>query len=198
MIRPNHNPLANKFARTMLASSCLVAASSAMAQTTVTEGSGGAPADFSNSLGSSYLLPIGTTVVHGGLTSGTDTADWFEFQGLTGNYQVHAFYNPANQERGMSLTLFNSSGNALGSATLEQLGGNTGAHLSGTAPANGEIFAEILGQAGGTYEVDFTGAVSAAPEPSAWAMMGVGTFAAGAMLRRKRRNGKAATVPATA
>jgi hypothetical protein len=191
MIHLTRNPLANKFARTMLASSCMVAASSAIAQTTVTEGSGSAPADFGNSLGSSYLLPLGTTAVHGGLSSAADT-DWFEFQGVTGNYQIHPFYSPLRQERGVSLTLFNSSGTPIGAGTLE----GTGRILTGAAPADGEIFGEIKSSIGAAaYEVDL---VSTAPEPSAWAMMGAGTFAAGAMLRRKRRNGKAAMVPATA
>src|ERR1044071_6917299 len=100
-----------KFTHKLLATTCLgVAASGAAHATTIVEGTGPAPADFSN-LSPGYLLPFDTTIVQGVLHSGVDTSDWFEFEDLLAGspFALYGRYNPFGQERGVSFQVFNSS-----------------------------------------------------------------------------------------
>jgi hypothetical protein len=69
-----------KFARGLLATTCLTIASSGAARAgTYTEA-----ADFSNSSLTPFVLPSDTNIVTGTLFFSTDTADWVEFTNLLG------------------------------------------------------------------------------------------------------------------
>jgi hypothetical protein len=173
------------FARGLLATTCLTVAcgASALAGTINEVG------DFPNS-GNGTLLPVGTDVVNGSIggfpfEGPLDTADWFEFQGLTSGNSFHltGAYNPLGAEAGASLQLFTDGGTPLGNGTLE----SGGAILNGIVPGDGKLVVEILGssQTSNGYTVSLSTS-SAVPEPSTLGGTGL-ALAAGALAWSRKR-----------
>src|SRR5580658_9731944 len=104
-----------KPARHLLAIMCLTAGAVALANAQiVTEGTPPAPSDFGNTFGAAYLLPDGTTTVDGTLAFGSDTADFFTFQGLTPGASF-TFTASSTLTKTLGLDIFNSSDTQLGS-----------------------------------------------------------------------------------
>jgi hypothetical protein len=181
------NPVLDKLARALLASSCLAgAAGIANASTIITEGIPPAPALFPTSA-PGYLLPLGTTEVIGALCTGecgsdTEDVNFFEFQGLL----------PAS-----SFVITPVSGGFEGgyevlSSTPVDLGGcdfESGCHVSGAVPADGKLVIETYAECGecGTvsYQINLTASLAPAPEPST--LPAVGLALAGALAWRRRR-----------
>jgi hypothetical protein len=88
------NTRLKKLARHLLATTCLTAGAAALANAqVVTEGSGGAPADFGNTFGAAYLLPDGTIQVNGGVSFGSDPAIFYisRRSGWRNRLQLHGF-----------------------------------------------------------------------------------------------------------
>src|ERR1035438_2743209 len=118
------NTRLKKLARRLLATTCLTAGAAALANAqVVTEGSGGAPADFGNTLGAAYLLPDGTIQVNGGVSFGSDPADFFTFQGLAGGTGF-SFTASTPGTKSIGLDIFNSSDTQLGSTDFFTSTGN--------------------------------------------------------------------------
>jgi hypothetical protein len=87
------SPKMGKLGRSLLATTCLTAASGVASAATIIEGQPPAPSEFGTTFNSLYQLPSGTNVVHGTLTGGTDTESWLEFQGVAGSsFSLSATY----------------------------------------------------------------------------------------------------------
>lgn len=181
-----------KFVRTLLATTCLTAATGTAAFAgTITEGVPPAPADFPTS-GPGYLLPVGTDTVFGTKESQSDT-DWFEFQGLLAGspFSLQAFFVPSGTEVGLRVNVFDTSNTLLGSGTLEQGSANSGPQITGIVPIDGNLITNIFScncfNSTGNYEVQLTADVAATPEPSTLPVLGLAAASALAW-RRKRKN----------
>ena len=180
-----------RLARALLATTCLTGATcTAALASSLTEGAGGAPADFPNS-GPGYLLPFGTDTIFGTKLNQLDQ-DWFEFQGLLAgsSFSLKAFFVPSGTEIGLRSNLFDTSNNLLGSGTLEQ--GRSGTPITGIVPVDGNIVADIfscncLNPSGG-YEVQLTAQATATPEPSTLGTLALGLAGALAWRRRRKEN----------
>jgi hypothetical protein len=180
-------PLINKFARALLATTCLSAASGGAAMATVitvTEGSGGAPLDFSN-ISPGYLLPLGTGVVNGVQGNKPDDADWFEFQGLLNGSSFSATAT-SQGESSIGISIFDSSTANIGSAFFGYESGKA-ATLNGFVPTDGNLLFEIFNGSGNPYSVALTDtlAPTAAPEPATLGLAGLAI--AGALAWRRTR-----------
>lgn len=207
--------------RSLLASTCLtLACGSAASAGTITEGTSPAPGNFPTTINFSnltelgpFVLPVGTNEVIG--TSGIvsengDTADWFEFQGLTPgfNFTLTALQNP-RAENGLRIQLFDTTSASIGSANhintgfspnLPSLEGGSGVTFTGTVPTDGKIITDVLEFFNGNpnivngfkdhggYDVTLSTA-AATPEPATLADGGLALAAAAAALawRRKRK-----------
>jgi hypothetical protein len=197
------------FAKGLLATTCLtVAAGSTAIAGTITEGTGPAPADFSN-VANGFQLPVGTTQVFGSLTGeGVDPADWFEFTGLTpgASFTLTGGYPTSGAELGILMSLFTDGGTLLASHTLETALGGGAFSFSGNVPGEGKLdvqlqFKNVEGEGGSeifpggpnpsNYVVNLsTGSVegAATPEPSTMGLAGAGmAIGASALAWRRRR-----------
>jgi hypothetical protein len=174
-----------KFARTLLATTCLTGVSTGIALgSVITEGTPPAPADFPNAP-NGFLLPVGTTEVNGSHTNFQSTdpsGDWFEFQGLLGGA---TFSLTATGVQGV-VFLQSDGGASVGSPVgfITGFPANIGP-LS--VPADGKLVVGIVGCEVGTcgYTIDLT-APTTIPEPSTFA--GVGLALAGALSWRRKRS----------
>jgi hypothetical protein len=174
-------------ARHLLAIACLTVGAAALAHAQViTEGTPPAPADFGNTFGAAFLLPDGTTQVNGSVELGSDTADFFTFQGLEAGSSF-SFTATSTGNRAIGLDLFNSSDTQIGSSDLFAMAQS--ASGSGTVPTDGTLTLDLFvsGSVEGIrpYQVNLT-ATDATPEPGTLGAMGLGV-AAGAVLWRRRR-----------
>jgi hypothetical protein len=172
------HPAVDKVARTLLASTCLTAASGAAVAGVINESTFAQGGDFPGTFPGS-LLPVGTTVVDGTLTA-NDT-DFFEFQGLVANtawsITVHSSYE------GAFFDVFNSADTSLASRTINL---ETGSDvLSGTVPGNGDLVVELANPS--TPVIDYQAVITSTltPEPAPWA--GTGLALAGALAWRRKR-----------
>ena len=180
------NPVLDKLARALLASSCLAgAAGIANASTIITEGIPPAPALFPISP-PGYILPLGTTRVNGTLCDGecgaTEDVNFFEFQGLL----------PASSFVITPVSSGFEGGYEVLSSTPVDLGGcnfESGCHVSGAVPANGKLVIETFAECGEcgtvTYQINLTASLAPTPEPSTLAAVGLAL--AGALAWRRRR-----------
>jgi hypothetical protein len=181
-----------KFARTLLATTCLTVAtgtaalaSTANYQEGVTPSS---PADFSNTIGSPTNLTAavisGTTTITG-TVSGGDQNDFIELTGLgSGTFTVSVI----DTEFGNGLaTIFTSGDVNIGGPTSfsSSLAANFG---SQAIPLDGDLIIQLhdAGETTNPYTVTVT-TTAAAPEPGTIALAGLG-LAGAVALKRKRRN----------
>jgi hypothetical protein len=167
--------IANRFAQALLAGTCLAGASGVASASVVIEGLDPAPADFPNAF-SGYLLPVGTDIVAGTLTSGTDEDDWFQFEGLL---PLSPFSITASQPDTWDFSVFNSSGVLLDSGSGDPV------TFSGTVPADGVLIANVNYNEGNSYQVSLTADLAAVPEPGTLAMTALAL--GGALAWRRRR-----------
>jgi hypothetical protein len=184
--------LIGKFARTLLATTCLTVGGAAAHAGTIayTEGTAPAPADFSNTFAGANLLPAGnpTTTVTGSVNGG-DTLDFFELTGLgTGTFTVSVTDN--NQFGIASITLLNSGNTNLGGPSLFE--GSEGASFASQAiPVDGNLIVEINqsnnNESATNYTVTVNTASTSAPEPSTIATLGLGLAGGAVALSRRRR-----------
>jgi hypothetical protein len=182
-----NNPVLNKLARALLASSCLTgAAAIATADTIVIQGVPPTPATFPHSP-PGYLLPVGTTQVNGVFAActecgGQDTA-WFEFQGLLPG---SSFTASGCCENDSSYAIFNSSQVFLASSDFEN-----GASASGLVPTDGNLVVVVADECGNcsmqNYELSLNAQLDT-PEPSTLATAGLAL--AGALAWRRKRTRK--------
>ncbi len=185
-----------KFARTLLATTCLTVASSAAALAgtiTYTEGVGGLPSDFPNTAGSATPLSAatipGTTIVNGH-TPGGDV-DWFELTGLgTGTFTVTAAITSGTGED--TLNVFENTPSPLNIFTSGFDNGESAGSGSIAIPTNGDLFIEVLRNAGtgegsNGYHVTVNTTGSSVPEPSTIATVGLGLAGAFALRRKLRK-----------
>jgi len=179
-----NNPVLNKLARALLASSCLTgAAAIANADTIITQGVSPAPAEFPHSA-PGYLLPVGTTQVNGFFApctecGGQDTA-WFEFQGLLPG---SSFTTSGCCENDSNYAVFSSSQVFLASGFFEG-----GENASGTVPTDGDLLVVVADECGScspqSYQLNLDAQLDA-PEPSSLATVGLAL--AGALAWRRKR-----------
>jgi MYXO-CTERM domain-containing protein len=183
-----------KFARALLATTCLTVASGAAVAGTITytEGNSPAPSDFSNNFAGSSVSALtaatasGTTIVNGEVTGG-DRFDYIELTGLgTGTFTVDAV-DTEGSIAGADVTIFNLGQTSLGGPT----GFNTTVHAdfaSQAIPVNGDLVIEIesLGESTSFYTVTVDTTASA-PEPGTLLTAGLGLAGAVALTRRRRK-----------
>jgi len=182
------NPVIDKLARALLASSCLTgAAGIATASTIITEGIAPAPAEFPVSA-PGYILPVGTTEVIGTLNGCSECGvgedvNWFEFQGLLPSASFD--FSPCCEGEGTSYSVFNTTMDNLGNCNLE-----AGCDVIGAVPTNGKLVVRVVAECGecGTqnYQLSLTSALApGTPEPSTLATAGLAL--AGALAWRRKR-----------
>jgi hypothetical protein len=182
-LETKQNPIVEKLARTLLATTCLTAASGAAMASTILESTFAPMGDFSNS-SPGTLLPVGTTVVEGSLPDGD--VDYFEFQGLAPAtpFSVYATKTiVGNGVEGPIVGVFDSAQNVFGSVWVE--GGTT---IYGSVPSDGNLVVEFSNSEGGR---DYTATLTAqvqSPEPSTLATAGLAL--AGALVWRRKRIAK--------
>ena len=179
------NPVLDKLARALLASSCLAgAAGIANASNIITEGIPPAPALFPTSA-PGYLLPLGTTRVNGtfceGECGGAEDVNFFEYQGLL---PASTFViSPSSTESEGGYQVFNSIQDNLGGCDFE-----SGCQVSSAVPANGKLVIETFAECGEcgtvTYQINLTASLAPTPEPST--LPAVGLALAGALAWRRR------------
>lgn len=183
-----------KFARALLATTCLTVASGAAVASTVTYNEGTAPAPgtfsptFSGAASSALTAAAisGTTIV-GGSLAGVGHFDYIELTGLgTGTFTV----NFADTEgAAANASIFNDSGPGgtnIGGPTLfsTSLPAN---FASQPIPLDGDLVLAVESENEGTMSYTITvNTTAATPEPGTLATLGLG-LAGAAALKRKRR-----------
>ena len=167
--------------RELLAATCLTAATAAAAHAgTVAEST-----DFGNTFGSATVLPVGTDVVTGAVSSVTDNDDYFSFNGLLGGGSFSLSFLRSDCCSNMNFFLYNSSGSLLNSGAANIV--SNGLTASGTVPLDGILVAQAHYVEGGPYIANLTAPLSAtAPEPATMALAGLGIAVAGALSRRRK------------
>jgi MYXO-CTERM domain-containing protein len=181
-----------KFARALLATTCLTVASGAAVAGTITysEGTAPAPNDFSNTFAGASASALaaaavsGTTIVNG-FVSGSDRFDYIELTGLgTGTFTVDV----VDTEGGTAgASIFNSGDTNLGGPSPL----STSVHAdfaSQTIPVDGDLVIELtsLGESANFYTVTVD-TTAATPEPGTIATAGLGLAGAVALARRRRK-----------
>src|SRR5580698_2346062 len=168
-----------RLARHLLATTCLTAGT-AMA-TTVSE-----PPNFGTTFATATALPVGTTVVEGGVSMNNDLNDYFKFEGLVPGT---GFDFTATTNSGLTLNLLNSADAALPSSSDPYtFTTSLPASVGVTAPSDGIIVFDVVSPGGEglrAYTVTVTTATFV-PEPGTLGAMGLG-LAAGAALTRRRK-----------
>lgn len=175
-----------KLAGRLLATTCLTAATSAVAlggSVTLPEGAQGAyPGD---------LLPLGTTMVSGIVSLNNGSAgDFFEFQGLTGgeSFSALGLEIESISLQGINYELYAdtpSPETVLQSSTA--VAGTTNSFPTGTVPTDGNLIVEIMptNEAASNYIVTINSPV---PEPETLSTLGLGLIGLGGLGRRRLRS----------
>jgi len=181
-----------KFARALLATTCLTVASGvAVAGTiTYTEGDSPAPSLFSNTFGGASASALaaaavsGTTIVNGEV-SGSRQFNYIELTGLgTGTFTVDV----VDTEGGNAdASIFNSGDTNLGGPSAF----NTSVHAdfsSQAIPVDGDLVIELqtVNESGNFYTVTVD-TTAATPEPGTIVTAGLGLAGAVALARRRRK-----------
>jgi hypothetical protein len=183
-----------KLAKRLLATTCLTAMAAGIAGAqTVNEA-----ADFGDTLGTAFQLPMGTRNVNGLVDTQSDFFDgddYMRFSGLAGG-SLFSFTATTPLLRSVEVDLFSSAGVALpGSAfqfssTAQESGLAMG---SGIVPLDGILVFDfrVTGEASlrtpYSLHLNATDAAAAAPEPGTMGAMGLGIAGLGAMVRRRRK-----------
>jgi len=185
----------DKFARTLLATTCLTVAGGASASaSTFLEGSVPTTHDFPSApIGT--LVPLGTDEVQGFLGTanfegvGKDLGDWFTFQGLPGGggFNLHAFATENGE--GVGIALFDSSLHQIANGFIGHVG-EAGLQYTGSVPGDGELVVDIFhgnenSATNGSYTVDL--ATTASPEPATLPLAGLAIGGALAWRRRRKQ-----------
>jgi hypothetical protein len=181
-----------RFARTLLATTCLTVASTGAALAgsinTYTEGTSPAPTDFPNT-GPGTALPGGTTetIVNGHVTLAGDQFDWFEITGLgAGTFTVSAIADSGDAD---SISIFNTSNLSTPLEGPTSFNTTTAANFGAVAvPGNGDVVVEIAAtnEGSGNYTVTLNN-TSSVPEPSTIATVALGLAGAFALRRKLRQ-----------
>ena len=169
-----------KFARHLLATTCLTVAAAGIGQaTTLTEST-----DFGNTFGAATPAPVGTDVVDGEISGSGDFSDFFTFTGLSGSSAFSFTITTPTSNFFANATVFDSFSNVLaGPAFFNSSAGGTG---NGFVPGDGILVVGVNGGEGtGTYTFSLT-APQAVPEPSTVVGLGLG-LAGGLALKRRRK-----------
>ena len=182
-----------KFARALLATTCLTVATgtAALASTAnYTEGvAPSSPADFSNTIASPTNLTAavisGTTTISG-MVSGGDQYDFIELTGLgSGTFTASVLDTEIGTGQA---TLFTSGDVSLGGPT--GFSAVTAASFASQAiPTDGNLIIELhtLGESTNPYTVTVTTTAAATPEPGTIALAGLGLAGAVALKRKRRK-----------
>jgi PEP-CTERM motif len=182
----------SKFARALLATTCLTVASGAAVAGTITytEGNSPAPSDFSNSFAGASVSALtaasasGTTIVNGSVNGG-DRFDYIELTGLgSGTFIVDAVGTAGNAA---SVSIFDTAQGSFGAAPF-----NSSIHADfgpQAIPVNGDLVIELmaLAESSNSYQVTVTTTASPTPEPGTLATLGLGLAGAAALARRRRK-----------
>lgn len=182
-----------KFARALLATTCLTVASGAAVAGTITynEGSSPAPSDFSNTFAGASVNALtaasasGTTIVNGGVNN-SDRFDYIELTGLgTGTFTVDVVDTEGGSA--VNATIFNSGDTNLGGPSPF----TTSVHAdfaSQLIPTDGDLVIEIqTGESPNFYQVTVNTTAAATPEPGTLATLGLGLAGAVGLARRRRK-----------
>jgi len=168
---------AKKFARKLLATTCLTAAGAVGASAaTVSE-----PPDFGNSFASATSLAAGTDRVQGEVQF--NNFDYFRFSGLLGGsaYSISGTYSGAGD-----YAVKDSAGVDLNSSSYNP------SMFMGLVPGDGILVIQATNnseESSGTYDLTLTASsTSTVPEPSTLAAVGLGL--AGAVAMRRKLNKK--------
>jgi hypothetical protein len=178
-----------RFARTLLATTCLTVASTGAALASTiniyTEGTPPAPADFPNT-GPGTALPGGTieTIVNGHVTLSGDPFDWFEITGLgTGTFIVSAIADSGAPDE---IGVYSDSNLTTPLEGLTAFTTSTAANFGALAiPGDGNVVIEIAATNEGSG--NYTATLSSAPEPSTIATVALGLAGAFALRRKLRK-----------
>jgi hypothetical protein len=177
-----------KLARHLLATTCLTAGAAAIADAqVVTEGTAPAPADFGNTFGAAYLLPLGTTQVNGSTHDNVDPADFITFQGLQGGTGF-SFTATSTSPIGSDLNIFNSSDVKLSGPFF--FSSSEGTSGNGTVPTDGLLTFDVFSssEAVQSYSINLTATQAAGtPEPGTLGAMGLGLAAGAALMMRRKK-----------
>lgn len=172
----------DKFARNLLATSCLTLAAGATAQASVFNES----TDLPNSP-PHFALPGGTDEVNGSTDYrfSSDPDDFFQFTGLLpgGNFTL-VFENQPTFFLRSFLVISDTSNNILGEGAIFEGGSQI---FTGTVPGDGKLNIRIgsIEEGGGLYRVSLT-ADSDVPEPATVIPAGLALAGALAWQRRKK------------
>jgi hypothetical protein len=190
-----------KFARTLLATTCLSAASGGAALAGTISYGPGAPANYSATFAGALTTPLsaatipGTTNVSGQVTS-EDNVDFFELTGLgTGTFTLTATALGEVGEAAVTLsefvetvTVFTDGDTTLEGPTAFDFG-DMASFASMSIPTDGNLVVEVEqnfeSSANYTVTVNTTAPTATVPEPSTIATVGLGL--AGALTLRRRR-----------
>lgn len=174
----SNNPALDRFARRLMATTCLTMAAGVTAQaTTLVEST-----DFPDSPPGA-VLPVGTDEVEGNVGGCTfanesctfDSSDWFEFQGL----QAGSPFTVTLSDRGNFLrafgAIFDSNGGFLGETAVFESGSSS---FMGIVPSGGALRVLVGGieEGGGDYAVTLDAA--SVPEPGTFIPVGLGLVGA--------------------
>jgi hypothetical protein len=180
-----NNPVLDKLARALLASTCLAGAVGvARADSIIYEGAAPAPLQFPTT-SPGYLLPVGTFAVAGGVMEceceGSEDTNWFEFQGLLPG--SHFTISNSTEASG-GFSVYSTTPSLLTGCGFE------GCSTSGAVPQDGDLviatFTECSECGVQQYEIELDAPLDGAPEPSTLATAGLAL--AGALVWRRRRS----------
>ncbi len=182
-----------KFARALLATTCLTVASGAAVAGTITytENNSPAPSDFSNTFAGASVQSLtaatasGTTIVNGAVNNG-DHLDYIELTGLgTGTFTVDVVDTEGFS--GATASIFNSGDINLGGPS--PFTSSVHADFASQAiPLDGDLVIEVqtLGESANSYTVTVN-TTAGAPEPGTLATLGLGLAGAVGLARRRRK-----------
>ena len=165
-----------KYARHLLATTCLTVAATTAQATTFSEGVN----DFGNTFAARTGLPGGTTQVFGGVNPGNDFDDFFFFSGLPlgGAFTFTGLYEGA-----VNVSVL-TNGNSV-------INGNSNLSnpptMTGTVPGDGILVIGAHGFEGTAFydlRLDVVGGTSQIPEPATAGLAGL-ALASAVALRRK-------------
>jgi hypothetical protein len=184
-----------KFARTLLATTCLTAASggAALAGTiSYTEGSAPAPGTFSTNFSGALTTSLPAATIPGitnvsGSVNGEDSLAFFELTGLgTGTFTLTA---TEFSEFGEAAVTVLTDGDAVLEGPTDFDEGEMASFGSMSIPSDGNLVIEVEqlmeSPSNFTVSVDTTASTATVPEPSTIATVGLGL--AGALTLRRRR-----------
>lgn len=168
-----------KFARGLLATTCLTVAAGAAQAGTFTE-----TTDFGNTYAAATSLPPGTDVVNGTLTWPGDMDDFVRFSGLVGTSYTLTETNASGLFS--QLSVFSSSNGVTPIGGPVGVGSSGSNSVSGAIPGDGVLIVDVHnGEGSGGYSLNLQ--TSGVPEPSTLGGVGIALAASLAMRRRQKK-----------